>query len=105
MKTILIGITKILLAGLIVVATFAVIDGYFSAPRVREGEELDVTVQVQEIALDGVYSPTRHYTASGYERIGEHTIILYHARDEFGKTFETVLIQNSSIIIEKSKVK
>lgn len=63
-------------------------------------ETIEVYVQFQEIADDGVYSSLRKYTA---ENVIEQTsyILLYNARDEFGNQFEQVTIMNTPVIVER----
>ena len=70
----------------------------------KEQQELIATIQMTEIAEDGVISTARKYQAKGIEFNRDHTVTLKDVTDEFGHTFKAVRIQkNIPYIIERTK--
>ena len=74
----------------------------------KEGIEYIVSAQMTEVADDGVLSRVRKYKAKDitkHIKYGKDGILLNDVQDEFGNSFESVLIQNVPYIIETVKIK
>lgn len=78
---------------------------YLSSDRTeivsKDGEYINVTAQIQEVADDGVLSQARHYQVRSITTTHDNLLILHDARDDFGKRYETIRLQNIPTIIEE----
>lgn len=68
-----------------------------------DNEQLDVTVQLVEIADDGVFSHARNYTAEHVSFQSNNVVRLKNVTDEYGVQYKNVLLQNIPVIIEQKQ--
>ena len=67
-----------------------------------EGQEVTISAQITEVADDGVLSRVRKYHCTKIEKADESYIKIKDVKDDFGHTYETVILQNVPYIIERT---
>ena len=67
-----------------------------------EGQEVTISAQITEVADDGVMSHVRKYHCAKIEKADDSYIKIKDVKDDFGHTYETVVLQNIPYIIERT---